>query len=189
MDIESLTIFGLALTGLQTLLAASEHHLTAPLLRKLHVSEILEADETSNQSIKSSIVLISPVTRGRISSPFGWRVNPIDHVRRFHNAVDIALPQSSIVRAPMSGIVVQSLYSNTYGWNVTLLCDNIEFFFAHLQSQFVFERQRVLQFETIGFVGSTGQSTGPHLHFGIKVDKRDVDPVSFYHEKGAKLIG
>lgn len=104
---------------------------------------------------------------GRISSLFGWRTHPIFGNRRFHSGTDIAAPQGTPVLAAYSGRVATASYLRGYGLTVILrhADDTQESRYAHLSEIFVRPGDWVAQGTEIGSVGSTGNSTGPHLHF------------------------
>jgi len=102
-----------------------------------------------------------------ITSAFGWRVHPISGQQRMHNGTDIGAPLGTPVIAAYSGTVAAAQWSGGYGLMVTLrhLEGTQESRYAHLSEIFVEPGQEVAQGEVIGRVGSTGFSTGPHLHF------------------------
>jgi murein DD-endopeptidase MepM/ murein hydrolase activator NlpD len=122
--------------------------------------------------------MIVPVT-GKITSPFGWRNHPIKKSRKFHNGVDIAAKLGTPVKAPADGKVDTVWNDTTYGGGLSLIVKHYNGFktgYCHLSEQLVKSGQIVKQGEIIAKVGSTGASTGPHLHFtltnfaGEKVD-------------------
>ena len=122
--------------------------------------------------------MIVPVT-GKITSPFGWRIHPIKKSRKFHNGVDIAAKLGTPVKAPADGKVDTVWNDTTYGGGLSLIIKHYNGFktgYCHLSEQLVKSGQIVKQGEIIAKVGSTGASTGPHLHFtltnfaGEKVD-------------------
>ncbi|MEO0375088.1 MAG: peptidoglycan DD-metalloendopeptidase family protein [Cyanobacteria bacterium P01_A01_bin.17] len=103
----------------------------------------------------------------RISSAFGWRVHPLSGQRRFHSGTDIAAPMGTPVVAAYDGDVAIADYLGGYGLSVLLHHNRGEHAtrYAHLSEIFVQPGQAVEQGTVIGLVGSTGHSTGPHLHF------------------------
>lgn len=105
---------------------------------------------------------------GHISSPFGWRIHPITGKERFHKGVDIALPLGTKVGASSPGRVVRSYYSQSAG-NYIVIEDGAGYqcHYMHLNERFVKEGDVVTAGMLIGTIGSTGNSTGPHLHLGI----------------------
>ncbi len=104
-----------------------------------------------------------------ITSPFGWRMHPIFGDRRFHFGTDLAAPMGTPVLAVFDGRVVESSWLGGYGLTVILRHppDHHQTLYAHLSELFVNPGQWVKQGEVIGLVGSTGNSTGPHLHFEL----------------------
>jgi len=120
-----------------------------------------------------SLSFIWPV-RGRISSPFGSRGDG------YHYGLDIACPQGSSIRAARSGRVVASSWQGSYGRVVVIDHGNgIETLYAHASELLVRVGQWVNQGEIIARVGSTGRSTGPHLHFEIRIDGIRVNPARY----------
>ncbi|MDR1898534.1 MAG: M23 family metallopeptidase [Treponema sp.] len=124
-------------------------------------------------------LFISPI-RGRITSRFGWRNDPISGVRRFHAALDLAAPTGTPVKAAMDGRVSYVGADPTYGNFIILEHGNgFQTLYAHLNTILVKKDDRVNQGFRIGEVGSTGYSTGPHLHFAVFKNKRAVNPLEY----------
>lgn len=123
--------------------------------------------------------LPSPVA-GTVSSPFGWRVDPITGKGRYHSGLDISAPQGTPVLALQPGWVV---FTGTYGGygNLVVLehAQGLHTWYAHNS---VITRQPgewVNPGETIALVGATGRATGPHLHFEVRVQGQAVDPLQY----------
>ena len=118
---------------------------------------------------------------GRLASRFGYRVHPIFHTRKLHTGVDLASKSGTPIYASGDGIVEKAGWSSGYGKYVEIKHVNgFETGYGH-QSRFadgIKPGVKVKQGQLIGYVGSTGNSTGPHLHFEIKVNGRFVDPLS-----------
>ncbi len=110
--------------------------------------------------------------KAHVSSEFGWRIHPILGKEKFHNGIDIALPTGTEVHACSTGKVIQSYMSSTAG-NYVVVQDATGYtcHYMHLSSRAVVVGDVVKHGDLIGKVGSTGRSTGPHLHLGIKDDK------------------
>ncbi len=125
--------------------------------------------------------LSSPVSYSRISSGFSpARFHPILHYTRAHRGVDYSAPTGTPVSAIASGTVTLSGWAGEAGIAVRIKhSGGVESEYYHLSriSDGVSVGRRVEQGQVVGFVGSTGLSTGPHLHFGIKIDGKHVDPL------------
>lgn len=115
--------------------------------------------------------------RSMISSDFGWRFCPVHKKREFHSALDLAVPGGTSIRAALAGTVVKSYYSSSYG-NYTVIDhgNGMTTAYAHQARRLVQVGDTVEVGEIIGYVGSTGNSTGPHLHFEVRVDGSVQDP-------------
>ncbi|MGK7902029.1 MAG: M23 family metallopeptidase [Hormoscilla sp.] len=117
-----------------------------------------------------------------ISSGFGERFHPIEKTRKFHYGIDIAAPHGTPVLAAGHGLIVYSGWDRGYGYSVLLQHEypTWQTFYAHLSKIYVNSGDWVEQGDTIGDVGSTGYSTGPHLHYEILVPNgrnwKAVDP-------------
>ena len=125
-------------------------------------------------------LFIHPVRGARLTSPFGWRNDPISGVRRHHAAVDLAAPQGTPIRAAMEGRISALGFNATYG-NFIIISHpgNYQTLYAHLHSVSVRRGDQVRQGTQIGTVGSTGYSTGPHLHFAVYRNGRAVNPLDY----------
>lgn len=121
---------------------------------------------------------VAPV-QGRVSSSFGWR-NVSVNGNRYHGGLDIAAAMGTPVGAARSGVVTRAGWWGTYG-NVVVLDhgDGTETRYAHLSAITVRVGQGLRQGDVLGRVGSTGASTGPHLHFEVRFDGRAVDPLPY----------
>ncbi len=119
-------------------------------------------------------------TRGRITSPFGWRTNPITHRLEFHLGVDIANRTGTPIKAPADGKV---LWAGRYGLlgNAVIIDhgNGIVTYYGHMSKVIAKKGKLVKRGEIIGLMGSTGRSTGPHLHYGIKYKGKWVNPMIF----------
>jgi len=120
-------------------------------------------------------------TTGRITSTFGIRPDPFTGVRRFHNGIDIAHDPGTPVHAAMAGRVAKIGVHPSYGrYIIVTHGGGFQTFYAHLQSIGTTEGKSVSQGEVIGEMGSTGYSTGPHLHFSVFKNGNPVDPLQFF---------
>ncbi|MEG2521248.1 MAG: M23 family metallopeptidase [Anaerovoracaceae bacterium] len=123
---------------------------------------------------------IYPVRSARISSPFGNRIHPINHKSSFHRGVDLACPSGTSIYATRAGKVVLSGYNGSYGKCVKVQHANgILSLYAHCSSLLVSSGQSVKAGQTIARVGSTGNSTGPHLHFEIQIGGSPKNPLNY----------
>jgi len=116
-----------------------------------------------------------------ISSPFGYRLHPIFGDMRFHSGIDISAKSGSTILAADSGTVVSAVYSSSYGNYVVISHgNNTTSLYAHMSSMAVTSGQKVSKGQTIGYVGSTGWSTGAHCHFEVKINGTLVNPQSLF---------
>lgn len=116
---------------------------------------------------------------GSLSSSFGWR-NVSVNGNRYHFGVDWAAPSGTQVRAARDGVVSRAGWWGTYGYAVALdHGDGSETRYAHLSAVHVAPGAVVRQGDVLGLVGSTGASTGPHLHFELRFGERAVDPLGY----------
>ena len=119
---------------------------------------------------------------GRISSTFGSREAPTEGASTYHKGIDIAASSGSKVVAAAGGEVVIATYSASAGNYVMINHGSgVYTVYMHMANLGVSEGQEVKQGESIGSVGSTGYSTGPHLHFGIRENGSYVDPQNFMY--------
>lgn len=116
----------------------------------------------------------------RVSSEFGYRIHPILGYRKLHTGIDIAAPYGATVIASNSGKVIASYYNSSYG-NMIIVDHGggIATLYAHLSSRLVNVGASVRRGQTIAKVGSTGMSTGPHLHFEVRLNGVYQNPRSY----------
>ena len=120
---------------------------------------------------------------GTISSPYGYRINPITGASELHDGVDIAAPAGSPVAAPLAGTVTFAGWNGGYGNQVTLNHGGFTTFYAHMSSILASVGQLLQAGQVLGLVGSTGMSTGPHLHWGSSAG----DPMQLLYDRGGWL--
>ena len=198
---------GLALAGTVCLAAAPVHANTAanssaadvtkPLqeaqgsiassddnFRKLFVSwEALDqngpkapAPQRPTVSVPSSM----PLQMARLTSGYGMRNHPVLGRRRNHKGVDLAAPTGTPIFATADGIVGKAQWFSSYGLYIRIDHGaDIETRYAHMSKLAVAAGQRVRQGQVIGYVGSTGRSTGPHLHYEVRIDGVAVNPIPY----------
>ena len=151
------------------------------------VSEVQENKEETPQTeektqmekdadeIKSKLSFINPI-EGRISSTFGWRNPTNPNVPKYHTGLDIAAVTGTVIKSAIDGTVELVSDEGDYGKHYYIKKDNVTIIYAHCSKLYLNQGDEVKQGQEIAEVGSTGLSTGPHLHIGIKLDDRWVDP-------------
>ncbi len=120
-------------------------------------------------------------TFGRLTSTYGYRVHPVIGYRVFHRGIDIANKTWTPVFATANGIVRSANYRNHFGRTVIISHNGGEFttLYAHLHKYTVSPGQAVKRGQLIGYIGTTGLSTGPHLHYEVHKNDRPVNPLAF----------
>ena len=115
-----------------------------------------------------------------VTSAYGWRIHPTMGDRRFHSGVDFAASQGTPIYAIASGQVTSAYYNTANGYMVTIAHGNgYGSLYGHMTHYVVSAGDTVSQGQVIGYVGSTGWSTGPHLHFEIHVNGATVNPMDY----------
>jgi murein DD-endopeptidase MepM/ murein hydrolase activator NlpD len=167
------------------------------------ILDIVDANDLSSQTIFPGQSLFIPGARlssydlkkalgqlviwpinGRISSYFGYRANPFYGTRQFHSGIDIVGPENLPAKAAMDGRVAETGYSAIFGNYVILSHDaGYQTLYAHLNSIKVVRGARIQQGNTVGLIGSTGYSTGVHLHFGVFKNGKAMDPLKLLKGK------
>ncbi|MBS7174608.1 M23 family metallopeptidase [Massiliimalia timonensis] len=123
--------------------------------------------------------IAAPLTSLTVTSEFGARTHPITKEADFHKGTDLAAEEGDDIYAVLSGTVVESEFSEGYGNHIRLRHqDGTESFYAHCSKLLAKEGDQIKQGEVIAKVGSTGTSTGPHLHFGYLIHGKFVDPTA-----------
>lgn len=127
---------------------------------------------------------------GLITSPFGYRTHPIYGTVIYHSGIDIGVDYGTAVPAADSGTVTYSGWAKGYGYFVMIdHGDGIVSCYGHNQDLLVQEGDKVSKGDVISLSGSTGYSTGPHLHFEVRQDGEPIDPTSFAKRAGWDLTG
>lgn len=164
----------------QELLARKMHE----FLRQLNVEARLEEVKQqeimhtlrSNQNILEATPSIWP-TSGWVTSGFAWRTSPFTGKREFHKGIDISAPRGTPVYAPARGSVSFTGRDGAYGLSIRLKHNtSLTTRFAHLHRIAVKSGKTVTRGELIGYVGNTGRSTGPHLHYEVRLNGVPVNP-------------
>lgn len=128
---------------------------------------------------RASGALVWPLAGG-ITSPFGWRVHPIFGTQKFHTGIDIAADTGDPVVAADSGVVIHADWYGGYGKVVIVDHGNgLQTLYAHNSELVVYNGQAVRKGQTISRAGSTGYSTGPHLHFEVRRNGTPTDPTGY----------
>jgi len=175
--------------------ATRQHLLSQIQGQKQYYVSMLNAELAESQSIESLLnnaqsgeihvagaghgYFVWPTT-GPITSPYGWRIHPIYHYRSFHTGIDIGAPIGQNVLAARHGEIISVGYMGAYG--LTVIMDNGNHFatvYAHLSRVYVRVGQDVSTRQVIAAVGNTGWSTGPHLHFEVRIDGQHVNPITY----------
>lgn len=147
-------------------------------LKEQSVIELWES-LSERQSLLNATPNIKPA-RGWLTSRFGYRLNPFTNKMQMHAGLDIAAAPGSPVYAPADGVVIFASYDETYGKLVSI--DHgygVTTRFAHNSQIYVHVGQKVSKYDVIASVGNTGRSTGPHLHYEVRINGTPVDPVNF----------
>jgi murein DD-endopeptidase MepM/ murein hydrolase activator NlpD len=151
---------------------------------------ILYFDENGVSANK--FLLRNPVPQGRFRSGYGMRRHPILGYSRMHNGVDWSAPRGTPIIAPGNGTVVEAEWASGYGWQTRIRHANgYETTYSH-QTRFasgIAPGTRVRQGQVIGYVGTTGLSTGPHLHYEMFVNGSRVDPMGIRVAREETLAG
>ena len=129
----------------------------------------------------SSATWITPVSGYTVTSPFGMRVHPVYKYQLMHNGIDLACPTGTPIYATRAGTVTRAAYqAGGAGYYVSLdHGDGFGSIYMHMTNYVVSAGQKVTAGQLIGYVGSTGVSTGPHLHFGVSYAGSYVNPMAY----------
>jgi murein DD-endopeptidase MepM/ murein hydrolase activator NlpD len=130
-----------------------------------------------------SIPSLMPVDGARMSSGYGMRNHPVLRKRRKHNGIDLAAPTGTPVYATADGVVTRADWFSSYGLYISIDHGaDLETRYAHLSKLAVADGERIEKGDVIGYVGSTGRSTGPHLHYEVRIDGVAVNPIPYMVE-------
>lgn len=151
------------------------------------ITQLIQQYQSNNQSSGSSYSspsrgsgrYIWPAS-GPITSPYGMRTHPVTGVYKLHTGIDIGAPNGAPIVAADAGTVITAGWMNGYG--NTVIIDHgggYSTLYAHMSSMAVSGGAGVNQGQVIGYVGSTGWSTGPHLHFEVRINGNYTDPLSY----------
>ena len=138
-------------------------------------------DETPGNTV-DGITWLRPCKYVYLSSPYGWRIHPVYGYPKFHTGVDLAGPQGTPIVASRAGTVTAATYNSGSGYYVTINHhDGFSTSYMHLTHYIVTSGDKVAAGQVIGYMGSTGVSTGPHLHFNIYYNGDTVNPANYIH--------
>lgn len=159
----------------------AEHQLAAESQR---LETQIRALESSNRRSSKPVLngsgnLAYPI-HAQMTSPFGWRKHPIFGVRKFHTGIDLSGPNHSAIRAADSGTVLYTGWYGGYGKVVIVSHGKgMATLYAHMSKIAVGVDQNVAKGDVVGYEGTTGFSTGPHLHFEVRVDGKPNNPLNY----------
>ncbi len=153
----------------------------------LRVLNMARIEDLARARVLASIPSINPAGAGvGIRSTFGWRINPWPE---FHQGVDLAADYGWNVRSAAAGTVVEARYDGGYGNKVDIDHGNgYHTWYCHLQQIDVHPGQYVTKAQHIALAGSTGESTGPHLHYQVMLDNKPVDPQPYLNGVPANVL-
>ena len=158
--------------------------------KKAEIKKLLEAEKQANTNQQTNVNITTTYDGGTftwpcpasktISSDYGNRLHPILNVNKFHNGIDIAAASGSSILAAYTGTVVGAGYNSSMG-NYVMIDhgDGLYTIYMHASALYVSTGQNVSKGDTIAAVGSTGRSTGPHLHFGVRLNGSYVNPHNY----------
>ena len=132
-------------------------------------------------SIISKIPSIRPVDGGYLNSHFGYRMDPIDNVKRFHHGCDFSVSIGTPVYSPADGIIKRAYYLGGFGNHIKIdHSGGYSTIFAHLSKINVKSGQKVARGEIIGLTGNSGRSTAPHLHYEVHYYGEPENPLDYF---------
>lgn len=141
------------------------------------------ADNTSFAPVETTCAIVAPVNSNKYTSAFGYRINPITGEKSFHTGLDIAAPAGSKIVSVYNGKVRKVGEDDRSGKYIFIThSDGFESFYCHCSEILAEEGAIIRQGETIALVGSTGWSTGPHLHFEIRKNSVRLNPMWLLEE-------
>ncbi|BBD58778.1 peptidase M23B [Nostoc sp. HK-01] len=170
----------LALEAAENQLERDSHNLESLIEEKVAALEGRSKTNSRNSIIIRGTGMFAYPSNAPTSSRFGWRVHPILGYRRFHAGLDFAASYGSTIRAADSGTVIFAGWYGGYGRAVIIDHGNgLTTLYGHTSELFVSEGQGVQRGQAIAAVGSTGFSTGPHLHFEVRRHGTPVNPADY----------
>ncbi len=137
--------------------------------------QTLSQEEQDIQNIKNTTTFIKPI-EGKITSVFGRRDEATGRVPKNHTGTDIAANMGTKIKSATEGEVVLASEEGDYGKHLKIQIGEVSIIYAHCNALYVKQGDKVTQGQEIAEVGSTGNSTGPHLHFEIRISERVINP-------------
>ena len=153
---------------------AEDNVLTEEEFNKIDQNEKSQ-EEIDVEYIKNNVSFITPIY-GQISSTFGWRTPTSVNVPKYHTGLDIAATTGTVIKSATDGEVILSSKEGDYGKHLEIEIGELLIIYAHCSKLYLSKGDLVKQGQEIAEVGSTGNSTGPHLHFEIRRQGRYIDP-------------
>jgi murein DD-endopeptidase MepM/ murein hydrolase activator NlpD len=146
----------------------------------------IEGMVKNKEALLAATPAIQPVSNkelSRLASGFGYRIDPVYKTTKFHAGLDFAAPQGTPIYATADGtITLSGNTGNGYGNHVVINHGyGYETLYGHMVRVKGRSGQRIRRGEVVGWVGSTGKSTGPHLHYEVHKNGRDLDPIYFFY--------
>lgn len=144
------------------------------------IEQMIKRIQSGEKNVGGSTGTMVWPAEGEITSPFGWRVHPIFGTQRLHTGIDIGADYGDSIRAADGGIVIHADWMGGYGNTVIIDHGNgISTLYAHNSQLLVSEGQTVAKGQAVARCGSTGYSTGPHLHFEVRQNGSPVNPLNY----------
>lgn len=161
-------------------IAAQEEEIKALEAAQKAAQEALAKANGTKKSYDGGVFAWPAPSFTRISDEYGWRMHPTLHVEKFHNGLDLAAPGGSPILAAYDGTVIAAAYSSSMG-NYIMIDhgDNLYTIYMHASALYVSSGQNVVKGQKIAAVGTTGRSTGNHLHFGVRLNGEYVNPWNY----------
>ncbi|KAB1443658.1 M23 family metallopeptidase [Pseudodesulfovibrio senegalensis] len=164
----------------QELLARKMHDFLHQLSVEARLEEVRQQEIVQSLRTKQDILEATPSiwpTSGWVTSPFAWRTSPFTGKREFHKGIDISAPRGTPIYAPARGMVQFAGHDGSYGLHIRLKHNSsLTTRYGHMNRLAVKVGQTVTRGELIGYVGNTGRSTGPHLHYEVRLNGVPVNP-------------
>ena len=147
------------------------------------IQRLMAANSDSPAEAPSKYIWPCPSSK-KITSPYGYRIHPIQKYRKLHTGMDIGAKKGADILASAGGKVIMSKYYGGYG-NCIIIDHGggVSTLYAHMSAYVAKEGDWVTQGQVIGKVGSTGNSTGPHLHFEVRINGKTTDPAAYVKAK------